>query len=50
MQPYLLKAVFDSKEDALTSIIYETEKEELNKVNTESIYMERVKEGFKLVT
>lgn len=50
MKPYLLKAVFDSKEDALTSIIYETEKEELNKVNTESIYMERVKEGFKLVT
>ena len=50
MKPYLLKAVFDSKEDALTSIIYETKKQELNKVNTESIYMERVKEGFKLVT
>ena len=49
MQPYLLKAVFDSNEESLTSIIYETEPIELNKVNTDSKYMDRVQEGFKLV-
>ena len=49
MQPYLLKAVFDSNEESLTSIIYETESKELNKVQTESIYIQRVKEGFKQV-
>lgn len=50
LQPYLLKAVFDSKEESLTKLIYETEVKELNKVNTEDKYLERVKEGFKLVT
>jgi len=50
LKPYLLKAVFDSKEEPLTSLIYETEVKELNKVNTEAKYLERVKEGFKQVT
>ena len=50
LRPYLLKAVFDSKEESLTSLIYETEVEELNKVKTEDKYLERVKEGFKQVT
>ena len=50
LKPYLLKAVFASKEEPLTSLIYETEVKELNKVNTEAKYLERVKEGFKQVT
>lgn len=50
MKPYLLKAVFDSKEESLTGIIYETKTKQLNKVNTEEKYIERVKEGFKQVT
>jgi len=49
MQPYLLKAVFDSTEESLTTLIYETESKQLNKVNTDSVYMDRVQEGFKLV-
>lgn len=49
IQPYLLKAVFDSKEEPLTNVIYETKPRELNRVNTDSNYMNRVKEGFKLV-
>ena len=49
MKPYLLKAVFDSSEEKLTSIVYETVPNELNRVNTEYKYLERVKEGFKQV-
>lgn len=49
MQPYLLKAVFDSKEESLTSVIYETEPTELNKIDTKEEYLDRVKEGFKQV-
>lgn len=49
MKPYLLKAVFDSSDESLSTLIYETEPKELNKVNTESIYLDRVKEGFKEV-
>jgi len=50
LRPYLLKAVFDSKEESLTKLIYETEVKELNKVKTEDKYLQRVKEGFKQVT
>ena len=46
MQPYLLKAVFDSKEGTLNKLVYETKSKELNKVNTEEKYLNRVKEGF----
>ena len=49
LRPYLLKAVFDSQDNPLSNLIYETEVKELNKVNTESIYLDRVKEGFKQV-
>ncbi|MBQ9071538.1 MAG: penicillin-binding protein 2 [Bacilli bacterium] len=49
MQPYLLKAVFDSTEESLTEIVYEAEPKELNKVKTEQQFIDRVKEGFKQV-
>lgn len=49
MQPYLLKAVFDSKEESLTSVVYETEPKELNTVNTKQEYLDRVQEGLKQV-
>ena len=49
MQPYLLKAVFDSTEESLTSVVYETESKVLNTVNTNQEYLDRVKEGFKEV-
>lgn len=49
MQPYLLKAVFEPTLDSLSSIIYESKPKVLNTVNTESKYLERVKEGFKQV-
>ena len=49
MQPYLLKAVFESTDEALSNIIYETEPKLLNTVETNQIYLERVKEGFKQV-
>ena len=49
MKPYLLKAVFDSKGNSLENILYETENIELNKVNTEQKYIDRVKAGFKEV-
>ena len=49
MQPYLLKAVFDSKEESLDSLVYETVPKEVNKVKTENKYIERVQEGFRQV-
>ncbi len=47
MKPYLLKEVY--KDINLTDKIYESTPEELNKVNTQEIYLDRVKEGFKMV-
>lgn len=49
MRPYLLKAVFDSKENSLQKIIYETKSKELNTVDTKEEYLKRVKEGFREV-
>ncbi len=49
MQPYLLKAVFDSTDEKLTNLIYETEPTVLNTVKTDPKYLARVKEGFKQV-
>ena len=49
MQPYLLKAVFESGEESLANIIIETKPKELNKVKTEDKYLQRVQEGFKQV-
>lgn len=48
MKFYLLKGVYDSSSN-LTKLIYETESEVLNTVNTEQQYLDRVKEGFKAV-
>lgn len=48
LQPYLLKDVY-SYDSNLTKKIYESKVIELNKVNTEQIYLDRVKEGFKTV-
>ena len=48
LQPYLLKDVY-SYDSNLTKKIYESKVIELNKVNTEQIYLDRVKEGFKAV-
>ena len=49
VKPYLLKAAFDSKEESLKNIIYETKVKKLNKVDTKSEYLQRVQEGFKQV-
>lgn len=47
MKPYLLKEVY--KDTNLTDKYFENKPKELNKVNTEQIYLDRVKEGFKMV-
>ena len=49
MQPRILKAVFSSDGDKLSNVIKEVEPKELNKVNTEEKYMNRVKEGLREV-
>ncbi len=49
LKPYLLKAVFKSGDESLSELVYEMKTQELNKVSTESIYLDRVKEGFKQV-
>ncbi len=49
MQPYLLKAVFDSKKENLKELIYETQPKVLNKVDTSDEYLQRVKLGLKEV-
>ena len=46
--PHILKAVFDS-EKPFQKLLYEYKPKVLNKVNTESIYMDRVKRGLKMV-
>lgn len=48
MKFYLLKEVYD-KDSNLTNKIYETKVEELNKVETEQVFLDRVKEGFQAV-
>jgi cell division protein FtsI/penicillin-binding protein 2 len=39
MKPYLLKAVFDSKEESFSNVIYESNGVVLNSVNTEEKYL-----------
>ena len=46
--PHILKAVFDS-EKPFQKLLYEYKPKVLNKVNTESMYMDRVKRGFRMV-
>lgn len=49
MQPYLLKSVYNPSKEGLVNLINEVKPVTLNKVNTESEYLNRVKEGFKEV-
>lgn len=50
IKPYLLKEVYSSTtEEPLTELIYRTETEVLNVVDTKEEYMDRVKEGFRQV-
>jgi cell division protein FtsI/penicillin-binding protein 2 len=49
MQPYLLKGVFKATKEPLTSIIYETKPNVLNKVDTDNKYIDRIQIGFKTV-
>ena len=49
LKPYLLKAVYSPTKDGLTQLLYKTEPTVLNKVDTSSEYLSRVKEGFKAV-
>ena len=48
ISPHLLKAVFDS-EKPFKKLLYEYKPKVLNKVNTEEKYMNRVKEGLRMV-
>ena len=49
LKPYLLKSVYEPTKEPLTKLIYENSKQVLNKVNTETKYLDRVKLGFKTV-
>lgn len=49
MKPYLLKSIYEPTKDGLTNRKYGTEPTILNTVNTDSIYLERVKQGFQRV-
>ncbi len=49
VKPYLVKSIYYPTKDGLTNKISDTEVEVLNKVNTEPIYMDRVKLGFRRV-
>ncbi len=46
MQPHILKAVFDSN---FNKLLYEFKPRELNRVDTEEKYIERVQKGLKMV-
>lgn len=49
MKPYLLKSVYMPTKDKLTSLVYQTTPVLLNSVNLDSIYMNRIHEGLKMV-
>lgn len=49
LKPYLLKGVYEPTSNPLEKIIFENSKEVLNKINTEQIYIDRIKQGFKTV-
>ena len=50
MKPYLLKEVYSSKtEEPFNELIYKTEPVVLNTVDTDPIYLDRVKQGFRAV-
>lgn len=49
MKPYLLKSVYMPTKDKLTSLVYQTTPVLLNSVSLDSIYMNRIQEGLKMV-
>lgn len=49
MQPYLLKEVYEPTKEPLTKLVMKNSPVVLNKVNTDEIYLNRVKEGLKAV-
>ena len=49
VQPYLVKSIYSPTKDGLTNKISDTQVNVLNTVNTDSIYMDRVKLGFRRV-
>lgn len=49
LKPYLLKAVYNPTKDPLTDMVYENTKTELNKVEIEDKYLNRIKQGFRMV-
>ena len=49
IKPYLVKSIYSPTKDGLSNKISDTEVVVLNKVNTESKYMDRVKLGFRRV-
>lgn len=49
IQPYLVKSVYSPTKDGLTNKISETQINVLNTVNTDPVYMDRVKLGFRRV-
>ena len=49
LKPYLLKSVYAPTKEKLSSLIYENNTTILNKINVDDIYLNRVKEGFKMV-
>ena len=48
-KPYLLKAIYKPTKDGLNDVLSVTKPTILNKVNTEDKYLDRVREGFKMV-
>ncbi len=49
MKPYLLKGVYKPTSSKLTNLVSETKPVVLNKINTKNVYLNRVKEGLKMV-
>lgn len=49
LRPHLLKAVYEPSKIKLTNLIYQTEVEVLNKVDLDKKYMNRIKEGLRMV-
>ena len=49
IQPHLLKSVYSSSSNDLDNLIYTVSPTVLNKVDIDPIYIDRVKEGFKMV-
>lgn len=49
MKPYLLKSVYAPMKDGLTNRLYGTEATVLNVIDTDSVYLDRVKLGFQRV-